>query len=223
MSTGTSNGTGSRTVRREPIASPPATRPRRATWRDPRVVIGVAVVAVSVLVGGLLFSGADDAVSVWAVRDPMRAGQPVTAADLVPAETRFADGASADRYVSADDALPDGATLSRDVGAGELLPREAVAGASDTPMTELPLSVATDAVPGTVSAGSAVDVWVTGRREARLVLDDVVVVSVPRAGSSLGPTATRQVIVGLTAGQAEELPESLAALHSGTVVLTRQQ
>lgn len=231
MSTGTD---GTRTARPGLPTSPPAARARRATWRDPRVVIGVAVVSVSVLVGGLLFAGADDAVSVWAARSPLRAGQPVTGDDLVPTETRFADAASADRYISAAEPPPDGATLSRDVGAGELLPRDAVVGSKDTAMTEVPLSVATDAVPATISTGSAVDVWVTtdpdsaltqraGRRPARLVLDDVVVVSAARAGSSLGPTATRQVIVGLTADQADGLPQSLAALQSGTIVLTRQQ
>ena len=46
------------------------------------------------------------------------------------------------------------------------------------------------------------------------------VVSAPRTGTSLGPTATRQVIVGVGEDQQARLPTSLAALAGGTVLLT---
>ena len=91
-------------------------------------------------------------------------------------------------------------------------------------------------MPSTVRAGSVVDVWVTpaaaaapptarGADPARaaLVFDDVAVVSVPRTGSSLGPTATRQVIVGVDEDQQARLPLSLAALAGGTVLLTARR
>jgi hypothetical protein len=76
-----------------------------------------------------------------------------------------------------------------------------------------------------------VDVWVTpgdaaaakAHGRATLVLDDVAVVSVPESGTSLGPTATRQVIVGVGEDQEERLPASIAALSSGAVVLTVQR
>jgi hypothetical protein len=76
-----------------------------------------------------------------------------------------------------------------------------------------------------------VDVWVTpddaadakpGGR-ATLVFDDVAVVSVPDSGTTLGPTATRQVIVGVGEDQEGRLPASIAALSSGAVVLTVQR
>ncbi len=213
--------------------SPPAARPRTAGWRDPRVVVGVIVVALSVLAGSLLFSGADDSVSVWAVREPMRQGQPIGTEDLVRTETRFADAASADRYVAASDVLPEDAVLTRDVGAGELLPRDALGASDSAALTELPLAVATEAVPATLAVGAVVDVWVAAepgaaapkliRRRASLVLDDVAVVALPRESSALGPAATRQVIVALTEDQAAELPDSIAALQAGAVVLTRER
>jgi hypothetical protein len=53
-----------------------------------------------------------------------------------------------------------------------------------------------------------------------LVFDDVAVVSAPRTGTSLGPSATRQVIVGVGGEQLARLPRALAALAGGTVVLT---
>ncbi|QWZ06738.1 hypothetical protein KRR39_14455 [Nocardioides panacis] len=115
------------------------------------------------------------------------------------------------------------------------MPRAALGGAGSVPLTEVPLSVASDAVPATVRVGSVVDVWVTpdaaGAAEGRgaaparaaLVFDDVSVVSVPRTGSSLGPTATRQVIVGVEEDQQVRLPLSLAALAGGTVLLTARR
>ena len=212
--------------------SPPAARARSSTWKDPRLAVGVAVVAVSVLLGGLLLGHADDTVAVWATRSALSAGQPVGPGVLRRTEVRFADPASADRYLSADQPVPAGATVQRDVGAGEFLPRAAVVATTHRSLTEVPLSVATDAVPAAVGAGSVVDVWVTadpntdtdkGRATSRLVFDDVTVVAAPRSGTSLGPTATRQVIVGLTDDQQAALPTALTALANGTVVLTRRQ
>ena len=55
------------------------------------------------------------------------------------------------------------------------------------------------------------------------MFDDVAVVSVPRTGSSLGPSATRQVIVGVDEDQQARLPLSLAALAGGTVLLTARR
>jgi hypothetical protein len=215
-------------------ASPTAVRARHSRWRDPRLVVGVAVVAACTLLGARLVGSADDTVGVWSAGAALSAGQPVVAADLVRREVRFADQDAADAYLSADAPLPSGARLARAVGAGELVPRGALGETGAVQLTEVPLSVATEAVPSTVRVGSVVDVWVTpdaaaaGARAAQaaraaLVFDDVAVVSVPRTGSSLGPTATRQVIVGVDADQQARLPVSLAALAGGTVLLTARR
>jgi hypothetical protein len=204
-------------------------------WRDPRLVIGVALVAVSVLVGGVVLGGADKSVAVWTVRSAMSKGQPVRPDDLVRTDVQFSDSASADHYVSADRALPTGSTLARDVGAGEFLPRAALVGSAIGSVTEVPLSVDTGAVPATVGAGSVVDVWVTPDPDAAgsasrpspsrstLVFDDVTVVSAPRSGTSLGPTSTRQVIIGLPSGKETDLPAALTALSGGSILITRQR
>ena len=208
-------------------ASPPAVRGTRSRWRDPRLVVGVALIAVSVLLGARLLGGADTTVGVWATRAAMNEGQPVTVRDLVRREVRFGDQSDADRYLPADAGLPAGSTLDRAVGAGELLPRAAVGGARTGSITEVPLSVNTEAVPDTVRVGSVVDVWVTPDGDpaprSTLVFEDVAVVSAPRSATSLGPSATRQVIVGVGADQQSRLPASIAALSVGTVVLTVQR
>jgi hypothetical protein len=173
---------------------------------------------------------------VWVTSGALAEGQRVGAADVVRRQVHFEDQAAADHYLSADEALPAGATLDRGVGPGELLPRAALRAGGVQPVTELPLSVGADAVPGSLRSGSVVDVWVTprsaaggaadpARRSTRavLVLDDVPVVSAPRTGTSLGPTATRQVIVGVGADQADRLPASIATLAAGDAVLTVQR
>jgi hypothetical protein len=215
--------------------SPPATRRRAGFWTDPRLAVGVALVAVSALLGATLLGGADATVGVWAARVALSDGQALSAEDLVCREVRFADQADADRYVSADKALPSGTVLARDVGPGELVPRAALGTAEGAdPVVEVPLSVPTDAVPATLRPGSVVDVWVTPDpalaadaadgegADASLVLGRVRVLSVSRAGGALGPSATRQVIVGVEPDQEDALPAALAQLARGSVVLVRR-
>lgn len=212
-------------------ASPRATRHRASAWRDPRLLVGVVLVAGSGLLGATLLAG-DATVAVWATRDALAEGEPVRADALVRREVRFSDQSDADRYLAAADTLPGGATLSRDVGAGELLPRAAIAQDQEAPVVELPLRVAAEAVPATVRTGSVVDVWVTpspdraatidGDAAARLVLSDVRVLAVSRGGGALGAAAERQVIVGLDQAQEPDLAGALAEMAAGDVVLVRK-
>ena len=224
-------------------ASPPARRTSRPRWRDPRLAVGIAVVALCALLGGRLFAGADDMVSVWAARGPLPAGQHVQVEDLVSRQVRFADQADADHYLSADGDPPTG-VLARPIGAGELLPRAAIGAGPAAALTELPLSVDTGSVPSTLRVGSIVDVWVAAQTSAAsqasaagsagggragrpgraaLVLDDVPVVALPAQTASLGPTATRQVIVGVPDDQRSRLPGAISALSGGAVVLTTRR
>ena len=208
-------------------ASPPASRRRARWWRDPRLAVGVVLVAVAALLGAALLGG-DDAVGVWSVRTPVTAGAPVGAAALVRTEVRFVDQAQADRYLSADAALPTGLEATRDLAAGELLPRSAVAGEAPTESVEVPLSVPAASVPSTLAVGSTVDVWVTadpattGQAEAEStrVLEGVAVVALDRAdGFTAG--GERQVIVAVDPAQETELPGALATLAAGEAVLVR--
>ena len=227
-----------RATRGTPSGSPPALRASRSRWRDPRLLVGVVLVAACALLGARFLGGADDTVGVWAARDALEAGQSVVPADLVRREVRFAGQGDADAYLTADVSLPEGVTLARAVGAGELLPRAALGDAGTGSLTEVPLSVDSESVPASLRVGAVVDVWVTpdaavtdadpsgdagSAPRSVLVFDDVAVLSVPRTSTSLGPTATRQVIVGVDEDQQPRLPTSLAALAGGTVVLTAQR
>jgi hypothetical protein len=206
-------------------ASPPARRHPRPSWRDPRIVVGVVMVAASMLLGARLLAGADDTVTVWSAGRDLPAGTTVSAAGLQRSEVRFASEELAERYLSAR-ALPAGTVLLRDVAAGELLPRAAL-GTRPPEETAQPIALSSDAVPADLRRGELVDVWVTpppdsgeGRRAVR-VLGQVRVVAAPESSSALGPSSTRQVVVGVS-GDDDLLARALAQLADGTAVLVRK-
>ena len=225
-----------------PTSSPQARRQKRSGWRDPRFAVGVVLLCGSVLVGARVFAAADDTVAVWGAGTSLARGQAPTVEDLVPVQVRFTDPASAARYVAASDDLPSGAVLSRDVAAGELLPRAALGDGPDEAFVELPLSVDAAGMPSSVTIGSRVDVWVTptqgvastssggndvGNRpsEAVRVLTGVPVVAdgdgtASAAGFGGG---SLPVVVGVPPSAQDDLPQVLARLGDGTVVLVRRQ
>lgn len=145
----------------------------------------------------------------------------------MPQRLRFGSSALAGRYLSAADQVPEGLVLARDVEAGELLPRSALS-SDPVRLAELPIAVPAEAVPATLRAGELVDVWVAPQpddaRPSRAVriLDQVRVLAVPPTGSALGPSTTRQVLVGPPAEQQSRLASALAQLSTGTPVLIRQ-
>jgi hypothetical protein len=197
--------------------------------------MGVAIVAVCVLLGARLLAAADDTVRVWSAAERLAAGTTVTADVLVPQEVRFSSSSLADRYLSADGALPTGTVLTRDVAAGELLPRAALGAATAEDVVEVPIAPASDAVPVDLRVGDVVDVWVApggagvdaaGSRaagpRAERVLQQVGVVAAPRGSSALGPASTRQVVVGVPARDDSVLATALAKISTGVPVLVRR-
>src|SRR6476661_3005537 len=100
-----------------------AQRSRRPGWRNPRLLLGLLLVATSVVVGARLMAAADDTVGVWVLARDLPEGATVADGDLERRQVRFPDAPTADRYLAAADDLPADATLNRPVAARELLPR----------------------------------------------------------------------------------------------------
>jgi hypothetical protein len=204
--------------------APPAVRAGRPGWRDPRLWIGVALVAASVLVGARLLGGADRTIEVWAASGDLAAGQPVSQDDLVARRVDFAEDVDADRYLQVSDDLPDAATLARAVGAGELVPSAAF-GRAGAGLLEVPIWALAEAIAPNVVAGSVVDVWVTPADhvgDAAVVLDDVVVVAAPRSEESFGPGGNRQLLIGVGDRDKAGIGPALAAAHDGRISITRE-
>lgn len=206
-----------------------ATNPPRAVrasapgWRDPRLWVGVVIVAASVIAGARLMAAADDTVAVWAVAGDMAAGDTVTADDLVAQRIRFADQAQLDHYFPADEALPADLRLTRGVSAGELLPRAAAGSAEEAGLLELPLAVDTGRVPPSVGPGSVVDVYLTGRRASgEPVLAGATVIDAPALDEGLIVTGQRQLVVGVTEEDATAYFEVIGSIDDPTLTVVRR-
>ena len=136
--------------------SEPARRVRRPSWRDPRLAVGILLVAASVALGSWIVSGSAQGVAVYAAREVLTPGEPVGEADLVVVEVR-APGA-AERYLAAAAPLPADAVVTRLVGEGELVPVSAVGSEADVAVQ--PISVPVAGVLGSsVEPGVLVDLW----------------------------------------------------------------
>ena len=204
-----------------PGSSPPALRLRRPGWRDPRLLVGLALVAASTLAGARLLAASDDTVTVWATAGTVRAGDDAGDVELVPSRIRLEDGATESSYLSAE-SQPSG-VFSRDLAAGELVPAAAIeAAASDN--ADLALAVEAGDAPVDLADGELVDVWsvpdlAAGRSagDAERVLRAVPVGTV-RSGAALGSTG-RQVVVSVDGGV--DLGPVLETLAGARVVLVR--
>ena len=204
-----------------PADLPPATRAKPPGWRDPRLWVGVAIVAASVVAGSRIVGAADDSVTVWAAATDLAPGDTVAADDLAPVRVRFDEAADLARYLPTEDRLPAQLHLVRGLGEGELVPAAALGSGADTGTLVVSLAFPPEQVPSGVGAGSRVDVWVVddgrGARGTAPVLEDVVVIDAPAAGDALGSTGGRQLVLGIPEGESDALAEVLAASGDGRV------
>lgn len=205
--------------------APPAQRVQRAGWRDPRLWVGVAIVAVSVVAGARLLASADDTVPVWAASGDLAAGAPVGSADLEPHRVRFADGDDLDGYYRATSPPPAGVLL-RAVGDGELLPRTAVGPAEQDGTVQVPLSVDPEQVPPSVGRGSVVDVYVLGEARADAAatpaLAGVSVVDAPEVQDSFVVSGKRQLVLAVPEEQARRFFGLLGGTDPATLTVVRR-
>ncbi|MFL6160271.1 MAG: hypothetical protein ACJ72D_29630 [Marmoricola sp.] len=213
------------------VGAPPARRFNPAGWRDPRLVLGVVLVAGCTVLGSVVLAAADDTVAVWAVRRDEPAGIRLERSDLVQRRVRLTGG-GARRYLRVGGPDPAGRTLVREVGADELLPAAAMATSTEPSGVQVPLDLAVGDLPTTLEVGDRVDVWVVPREGeggttraadavARRLLEQVVVVVLPHGDDPLAPTSTRAVLLRVPAEA--DLAALLGATAAGRLVLTRPQ
>lgn len=207
-----------------------ARRLRPPGLRDPRLLIGVVVMALSVLIGAAVLGGHSDARTALVLRHDVLAGASLGPADLRTARVEFVGSRTAASYFLDGDQPAAGIHATRALSAGELLPRAAVTTTTAAPRLEVALSIGVDDLPTTVVQGSTVDVWVVPEAaksqiapRARLVLAKVPVLHIAHQAGSLAPQASRQVIVGLSAADEQRtLAGALGSVASGRVLITRR-
>jgi hypothetical protein len=201
---------------------PQARRLRRPTWRDPRLGVGVLLVAAAVALGTWAVRDAAATVEVYAAGEALTPGDTVDADALTVREVRLGDDESLYHLVA--EGLPDGAVATRTVGAGELVPRSAVgeAEAIDLRPVVVPLGLA---VPADLGPGTVVDLWLApsapmgggvgqpaaAAPEPALLAAELVVAEVVEDASMLSGTTGTSVELLVPR---LDLPDVLAALSS---------
>lgn len=218
------------------IDVPTATRAQPPGWRDPRLWIGVAIVAVSIIAGARILGAADDSVTVWAAARDVAPGDTVREDDLVSTSVRFGDATDLDHYLLTSDPLPDDLRLTRGLGAGELVPAAALGAGEEADTVIVSLAFPHELIPTNIGAGSMIELLVIpddgaddgagGKPETSeptTVLSDVVVIDAPSAADSLGSVSRgRQLVLGIPEAESDALTEILAASEDQRVrVLVR--
>ncbi len=145
-----------RTARDVPAGPHPAARLRRPTWRDPRLLVGVVVVALSVALGSWAVSAAGRTEAVYAAAGVLTPGDVLTADDLRTVEVRL--GGGTDGYLPVGEGLPDAAVVLRTVHPGELVPAGALGAGADLAVRAVAVPVASG-LSDRIVAGAVVDLW----------------------------------------------------------------
>ena len=156
-------------------------------FTDPRFLLGLALVVVSILATTWLVQKARGGESVYQLNAPVAQGQPIQASVLSIVSARTGSTA----YLEAG-ALPEGAVATRTLSAGELLPRDAVASAASLDRRQVVINVATR-IPSSVSTGSTVEVWavdspdtpLSSQTEPRMIASSAIILSISEPDTTL--------------------------------------
>ena len=154
---------------------PPVSVVRRVSapsWRDPRLLIGLALVLASVVLGARVVGAAQATVGVWALARDVGAGQSLTAADLRVVEVHLDEGTGTAYLEASTGALDADLVALRGLRAGELLPLSALGRSGDLTSRPVTVPVAGN-VPQGVQVGALVDLWVV-RAAGAGALEDAV-------------------------------------------------
>jgi hypothetical protein len=189
-------------------ASPAGVRLSRRRWRDPRLIIGIVLIAASAIGVAWVVAAADERVGVWVVDDDLPAGSPVLNAKLEVAEVQVPD---LDAYWPSSEAIPTGLVTTRDFAAGELLTRAGVTTPDASSIRIVTLPVLRNQMPSDLDVGRRVDVYVVERAASgeaagppQLVLRNAIVSSVDGDSGTFGGTS-------LEVGVALSLPDDQVA------------
>jgi hypothetical protein len=131
-------------------------------YRDPRLVIGLALVTLSIGAVVGIVALADDGVEVLAAPRLLVEGERVVLADLEP--RRVVLGVDGQHYVTAADVPEAGLIVTRTVGSGELVPLSAV-GDERGPRSTTIVVTLTTALGATVQPGDRLDLWAAPAEE----------------------------------------------------------
>ena len=168
---------------------------------DPRLLIGVALVLVSVLGVVSLITALDHRSAAYVTTVSVVPGQTIDAA-LLTERAVFLDG-DEERYLLVGQLPTEGLVATRAIGPGELLPVAALGAVAGTSLTAVVVSP-TAALSGGVQPAATVELWMTEPvndgvlvAPPRVLVADAIVVSLTRDDGigSFGSAPTVELLV----------------------------
>ncbi|TLM85637.1 hypothetical protein FDW83_04505 [Pseudarthrobacter sp. NamE2] len=175
-----------------------AARLRRPSWKDPRLLLGVLLVLVSVAGVVFLVNSADRTTEVYAARDAIAVGEALTPENVVRAKVRL--GETEQHYIPVAAGLPEGVVAVQRIGKDQLVPRASLGEVDE--LDRKPVALAIDqALPSQAVEGARVDVWVAqpdaknGFSEPKLLLPGAEIAEVAEGSTALGSTKTTILMV----------------------------
>lgn len=203
--------------------SPPARQLAPPRWTDRRLLVGVALVLLSVVGVVRVVAAADQTVEVWSVTEDLAAGVTLTASDV---ELTAVTVVSAQPYFAAG-STPVGGVVTKSVVAGELLPRSAVATSeSESDLRWVTVPVERHHLPADLRRGEQVDVYLVERTgsgepvgDPQVVLTAATVAEVDDGDSRFGGSSLELGISLLVPG--DDVATLVAAEARGALTLVR--
>ena len=199
----------------------PAEAPRIRTpgWRDPRLIVGVILVVLSVAGVVALMQSADSRQGYWAASVDVVPGAKVKAEDFHIVQASMSEAAN--MYWPAERELPAEFYVASTVLQGEFLAHRQVSEADPGGRQQVGIRVSED-MPAAVSTGSRADVWVAladtdgrGYEEPHKLITSAEVVGIDDNTSAFAAAETTTVYLMLSQ---DALPGVLDAQANGAKI-----
>lgn len=124
-----------------------------SVWKDPRLVIGVIILLVSIIACTQLIASAGAGIPVYRATRPIAQGEALGAHNTVVIDARPESTA----YLPGGE-LPAEAQAAINIGAGELIARSAVTTDAQKDRRNIVIAVS-DGLPDTVTPGTTLELW----------------------------------------------------------------
>ena len=171
---------------------------------DFRLVLGVALIAGSLVSAHIISQSTTRMVKVWSAVNDLAPGEVIEESDITISRVSLSD--SANMYLDGEQSII-GTSVVRAIKSAELIPTYSLAQDASLDLHVVPISVSSLRLPDGVNGGSVVDIYgiprnsaafagnIDGKNAAKLLLADISVDSINRESSRLGGDIGLSILV----------------------------